>query len=174
MKNVSSIPDVMAKASFVSCLLLATTLRWRLLLFPVYTVGRLRYLGGYESWPRSCKQLAEDLNLGGLGPGSTLAQFQASKLTLYWPAPSFQQGQEESQSLELEGTSRRSPGTPSLSSCSPGGVEEQKDLLEVSLLDDSGKAGPWSLRNSDNNSDKSRCVPALFIVMTQEENVMVI
>ena len=37
------------------------------------------------------------------------------------------------------------------SSCSPGGAEEQKDLLEVSLLDDSGKAGPWSLRNSGNN-----------------------
>ena len=28
MKNVSSIPDMIAKASFVSRLLLATTLRW--------------------------------------------------------------------------------------------------------------------------------------------------
>lgn len=44
MKNVSvsSRGDTIAKASFLSHLLLATTPRWMVLLFPVSTVGRLR------------------------------------------------------------------------------------------------------------------------------------
>ena len=42
MKNVSSRGDTIAKASFLSHLLLATTPRWMVLLFPVSAVGRLR------------------------------------------------------------------------------------------------------------------------------------
>lgn len=43
---------LIAKASFVSHLLLTAILMWILLLVPVYTWGR-QALGGYESWPRS-------------------------------------------------------------------------------------------------------------------------
>lgn len=116
MKNLPSVIDLIAYASFLFLLLLPTVVRETLVIPSLY----MGCLWGCETWLWShtaSKWPGEDLNAGSLGPESILAELcliKASKLILKQPALSFQpkpRGALDTQ--ELESSSGRSFWIPS-------------------------------------------------------------
>lgn len=138
-KDLPSIIDMIANASFLLTFPFPTMVRWTLVITSLY-LGTRRCLRGCETvWsPTASKWQGEDVNPGGLGPESTLAGLclvEASRLTLKQPALSFQpkpRGTLATQGL-ISG-SGRSFQIPSLSSQGPGCAESEKGFLEVSSI----------------------------------------